>query len=49
MAFCAYVRQSDSSDRLKGSKGGETVLENLQILCKPCNIGKSDIQPESRF
>ncbi len=25
------------------SKGGETVLENLQILCEPCNIGKSDI------
>lgn len=28
------------------SKGGETVLENLQILCNVCNIGKSDIQPE---
>jgi hypothetical protein len=25
------------------SKGGETVLENLQILCEPCNIGKSDV------
>lgn len=25
------------------SKGGETVIENLQILCEPCNIGKSDI------
>jgi len=25
------------------NKGGETVLENLQILCVPCNIGKSDI------
>lgn len=25
------------------SKGGETTLENLQILCVPCNIGKSDI------
>jgi len=23
-------------------KGGETVLENLQILCEPCNIGKSN-------
>lgn len=28
------------------SKGGETVLENLQILCDVCNIGKSDIVPE---
>jgi len=25
------------------SKGGETVLENLQILCAKCNIGKSNI------
>ncbi|MEX2286414.1 MAG: HNH endonuclease [Planctomycetaceae bacterium] len=25
------------------SKGGETVLENLQILCKRCNRGKCDI------
>lgn len=24
------------------SKGGETVLENLQTLCSICNIGKSD-------
>lgn len=24
------------------SKGGETVLENLQTLCSRCNIGKSD-------
>lgn len=24
------------------SKGGETILENLQILCDVCNIGKSD-------
>jgi 5-methylcytosine-specific restriction endonuclease McrA len=28
-------------------KGGETVLENLQILCNVCNIGKSDVQPEN--
>jgi hypothetical protein len=28
------------------AKGGETVLENLQILCDRCNIGKSDTQPE---
>ena len=24
------------------SKGGETVLDNLQTLCSRCNIGKSD-------
>jgi 5-methylcytosine-specific restriction endonuclease McrA len=24
------------------SRGGETVLENLQILCQQCNIGKSN-------
>jgi hypothetical protein len=29
------------------SKGGETVPENLQILCQTCNIGKSDVEPES--
>lgn len=27
------------------SKGGETILENLQVLCSVCNIGKSDIEP----
>lgn len=27
------------------SQGGETVIENLQILCEKCNIGKSDIVP----
>lgn len=26
------------------SKGGETTLENLQILCNVCNIGKSNIE-----
>jgi HNH endonuclease/Homing endonuclease associated repeat len=25
------------------SKGGETVLENLQTLCSVCNVGKSNI------
>jgi predicted restriction endonuclease len=25
------------------SKGGETALENLQVLCSKCNIGKSDL------
>lgn len=25
------------------SKGGETVLDNLQTLCSRCNLGKSDI------
>jgi len=24
----------------------ETVLENLQILCEKCNIGKSDVELE---
>ncbi len=26
------------------SKGGETVLENLQTLCATCNLGKSNIE-----
>jgi Homing endonuclease associated repeat/HNH endonuclease len=25
------------------SRGGETVIENLQVLCEQCNIGKSNI------
>lgn len=25
------------------SKGGETTLDNLQILCERCNVGKSDM------
>ena len=26
------------------SKGGETVVENLQTLCSKCNLGKSDLE-----
>ncbi len=26
------------------SKGGETVIENLQTLCSKCNIGKSNLE-----
>ena len=26
------------------SKGGETTLENLQTLCRDCNLGKSDLE-----
>lgn len=29
------------------SKGGETVLENLQTLCSKCNLGKSDLDTEN--
>lgn len=29
------------------SKGGPTVLENLQTLCSTCNIGKSDLEFEN--
>ena len=28
------------------SKGGKTILENLQTLCSKCNLGKSDLDPE---
>lgn len=30
---------------LPWSKGGETVVENLQILCDKCNLGKGDLEP----
>jgi 5-methylcytosine-specific restriction endonuclease McrA len=31
-------------DHIKAwTKGGETVMENLQTLCKRCNIGKSNL------
>ena len=26
------------------SKAGETTMENLQILCSDCNLGKSDLK-----
>jgi 5-methylcytosine-specific restriction endonuclease McrA len=29
------------------TKGGETVIENLQILCNVCNIGKSNVVVEN--
>jgi len=25
------------------SKGGETIIENLQTLCSKCNLGKSNL------
>jgi hypothetical protein len=28
------------------AKGGGTVMENLQILCERCNVGKSDLDPQ---
>lgn len=32
-------------DHIKAwSKGGETVMENLQTLCQKCNAGKSDLE-----
>lgn len=29
------------------SLGGETALENLQTLCAPCNLGKSNLSPSA--
>lgn len=29
------------------SKGGETTLENLRVLCSVCNIGKSDVEQDA--
>jgi len=50
---CCYCGRSPASDpeivlnvdHIKPwSKGGESVLENLQTLCSVCNIGKSNLE-----
>lgn len=47
--FCGASPAKDSSVVLHvdhiipWSKGGETVIDNLQTLCSKCNLGKSDI------
>lgn len=47
--MCGASPAKDSSvvlhvDHIKPwTKGGETILENLQTLCSKCNIGKSDL------
>ena len=47
---CGRTPASDPSvrldvDHIKAfSKGGPTVLENLQTLCTKCNVGKSDLE-----
>jgi len=48
--FCGASPAKDPSVNLHidhivpWSKGGETILPNLQTLCDRCNIGKSDLQ-----
>lgn len=49
---CVYCGKSPATDSnvelhvdhiIPWSKGGETVIENLQTLCSKCNLGKSDL------
>jgi len=46
---CGQTQGDDPSTKLEvdhiraWSKGGATVLENLQTLCRKCNIGKSNL------
>lgn len=48
--ICGASSSNDSSVRLHvdhikpWSKGGETIIDNLQTLCSKCNLGKSDIE-----
>lgn len=48
--LCGQTQGDDPSTKLEVDhikawiKGGETVLENLQTLCRKCNAGKSDLE-----